>query len=111
MKRGVGKLTEVNEQTKQIIRFAGFVMPVVLFLYGVLIQLGLAENEHRIVLPVFYATGLCWVALSIYQFMSLTKTRTKSALILAIYHVLAVVYVLFVFIFFINKISAEEFSG
>lgn len=96
MKRGVGKLTEVNEQTKQIIRFAGFVMPVVLFLYGVLIQLGLVENEHRIVLPVFYATGLCWIALSIYQFMSLTKTRTKSALILAIYHVLAVVYVLFV---------------
>lgn len=96
MKKGMGDLPEVNLRTEQIIRFAGFLVPVVLFLYGVLIQLGAVENEHNFQVPTFYLICTAWILLSMYQFISTTRTRAKVAAIIVGYHVLAVCYIFFV---------------
>lgn len=96
MNRGLGTLPEINARTEQIIRYAGFLVPVVLFLYGLLIQLGVVNSNHGFNAPVFYFTCVGWVLISIYQFLSPAKTRLEVAVVLAAYHILAVIYILFV---------------
>lgn len=96
MKRGLGYLKDINEQTMQIIRFAGFLVPVVLLLYGVLIDLGAITNDHVFNTPVFYVTSIGWILLSIYQFLSPAKTKLEAGIIIAAYHALSIIYILFV---------------
>ncbi len=95
MKKGQG-LPRINAHTDQIIRFAGFLVPIVLFLYGLLDQLGAVHNDQPIVLPVFYGVSVAWLVLSIYQFLIPPRNRIDAALRLIAYHVLAAIYILFV---------------
>lgn len=96
MKRGRNELPSVNPLTEQTIRFAGFLVPVVLFLYGLLIVLGVLPSSHTVNLPVFYAVGLGWLGLSIYQFMVPARKLVDAAWRLVIYHVLSIIFILFV---------------
>jgi two-component system phosphate regulon sensor histidine kinase PhoR len=86
----------VNQRTAQIIRFAGFLIPVVLVFYGILIQLGaIASNSYQND-QVFYLIAIPWLAVSIYQFLAAAPNRVISALRLVAYHIFTVMYILFV---------------
>lgn len=86
----------VNQRTAQIIRFAGFLIPVVLIFYGILIQLGaIASNSYQND-QVFYLIAIPWLAVSIYQFLAVAPNRVISALRLVAYHIFTVMYILFV---------------
>lgn len=86
----------VNQRTAQIIRFAGFLIPVVLVFYGILIQLGaIASNSYQND-QVFYLIAIPWLAVSIYQFLAVAPNRVISALRLVAYHIFTVMYILFV---------------
>ena len=98
MKRGREStaLPSVNPLTEQIIRFAGFLVPVILFIYGLLVVLGVIASTHTVNQPVFYIVGAGWLILSIYQFMIPAKRRRDAAIRLFLYHALSILYVLFV---------------
>lgn len=86
----------VNLRTAQIIRFAGFLIPVVLVFHGILIQLGAIESGSYLNDGVFYLIAIPWLALSIYQFLAPAPNRIISALRLVGYHLFTVMYILFV---------------
>lgn len=90
------ELPSVNPLTEQTIRFAGFLVPVILFLYGLLMILGIFPTNHVVNQPVFYSVGIGWLALSIYQFMVPAKRRSDAAWRLVAYHLLSAAYILFV---------------
>jgi two-component system phosphate regulon sensor histidine kinase PhoR len=96
----------VNQRTAQIIRFAGFLVPVILTLYGVLIQIGGIDSRHYINDMTFYAICITWVGLGAYQFLSLAKSARGSAVRLILYHMFTILYVLFVAGFTMPFISA-----
>lgn len=89
-------LPSVNPLTEQTIRFAGFLVPVILFLYGLLIILGILPSTHTVSQPVFYTVGVGWLALSIYQFMVPARKLSDAGWRLIAYHALAATYILFV---------------
>ena len=96
----------VNQRTAQIIRFAGFLLPVILTLYGILIQIGGIDSGHYVNDLVFYAICISWVGLGAYQFLSTSKTATGSAIRLILYHIFTVLYILFIAGFTMPFISA-----
>ncbi|MGB4762368.1 MAG: ATP-binding protein [Candidatus Saccharimonas sp.] len=96
MKRGKGELPSVNPLTEQTIRFAGFLVPVLLFVYGLLVVFDILPSGHAVNLPMFCIVGAGWLALSIYQFMIPVRKRIDAAWRLVAYHLLAILYILFV---------------
>lgn len=96
MKKGTGATLNINARTEQTIRFAGFILPVVLTLYGLLVQLGLLSNTHVIDLSLFLLLSLVWIILGVYQYLFPIMIKLRAAIQLVMYHALAVLYILFV---------------
>ncbi|NCU37934.1 PAS domain S-box protein [Candidatus Saccharibacteria bacterium] len=88
--------THVNQRTALIIRFAGFLLPVILTFYGLLIQLGALASTYYSNDIAFYAIMIPWVALSVYQFFVDSRGRAESSLRLIAYHLFAALFVLLV---------------
>ena len=95
MKKGQGSVPTFNAHSDIIIRSSGFLLPVILFGYGILLQTGIIHSDHIFVAPVFYATSTAWLLLGIYQLLVPVTSRTGVALRLLAYHVLAALYVWF----------------
>lgn len=94
MKKRAG--LNVNQRTAAIVRLAGLVLPVMLLLYGLLIQTGVIVSPHYAGDWVFLAIAISWLGLSIFQFLVLPKSRRMSAIRLILFHILAALYLLFV---------------
>ena len=95
MKKGQGSAPTFNAHSDIIIRSSGFLLPVILFGYGILLQTGIIHSNHLFVAPVFYATCTAWLLLGIYQLLVPVTSRTGVGLRLLAYHVLAALYVWF----------------
>ena len=77
-------------------RFAGLIVPLVLFLYGVLIKYGLAENAHYAGDTLFFSLMIPWILLAFLQFLNPSRTWRGAGIRFVIYHLLSATYVLFV---------------
>ena len=86
----------VNERTAQVMRFAGLVMPVILFLYGILVKYGLADTSHYAGDIVFFTLMGPWVLLAFLQFLYPSTTWKGSGVRFALYHILSAAYILLV---------------
>lgn len=86
----------INERTGKIIRSAGLVVPVVLTLYGVLIQYGLVNNTHYLGDAVFFSIMIPWTLLSAVQFLMGSHGKVESAIRLIFYHVFAALYIVLI---------------
>jgi len=86
----------INERTAQIIRFAGLLVPVILLLYGALIQYGIVESPYYVGNKVFFIIMTPWVLVACYQFLRTSVNKFDSFLRLLAYHVLSACYILFV---------------
>lgn len=86
----------INERTGKIIRIAGVVVPVMLTLYGILIQYGLVNNTHYVSDGVFFAIMIPWVLLAGLQYLFTARTKIESGVRLAFYHVFAALYIILV---------------
>ncbi len=95
MKKGQGSAPTFNAHSDITIRSSGFLLPVILFGYGILLQTGIIHSNHLFVAPVFYATCTAWLLLGIYQLIVPVTSRTGVGLRLLAYHVLAALYVWF----------------
>lgn len=96
MKKGKGTAPSFNAHTDVIIRTSGFMLPIILFLYGICLQLDIVKNDHLMVLPVFYIVSAAWFILGIYQLLVPISTRVNVILRLIAYHALATIYIWFV---------------
>ncbi len=94
MKREAVAQVSINHRTAMIIHVAGFVIPVVLVLYGLLILLGMSVPVRHINGLLLGAIAVGWITLGVYQFFVESRSRAESALRLCAYHLLTVVYIL-----------------
>jgi two-component system phosphate regulon sensor histidine kinase PhoR len=88
--------TNVNQRTAQIIRLSGLVLPVILTLYGFLVQINVFPKTHYVSDLVFYLICAPWMVLGIIQYCVRSKTASMSMVRLSLYHIFAVVYILFI---------------
>lgn len=86
----------INQRTAQIIRFAGLLVPVILLLYGALVQYGIVDSQYYAGNKIFFFIMTPWIAIACYQFLRTSSTRFDSFVRLLIYHVLSGCYILFV---------------
>lgn len=86
----------INSRTIQVIRFAGLLLPVILTLYGLLIQANFADSSRYSGDGVFFLISILWVAVAVLQFLSVPKMTIWSIIRLSLYHLFAVAYLLFV---------------
>lgn len=83
----------INERTGKIIRIAGLIVPIVLTLYGILIQYGLVSTSHYISDLVFFIIMAPWVLVAAMQYLVSSHCKVESAVRLITYHVLAALYI------------------
>lgn len=86
----------INERTAQVMRFAGLVVPLILFLYGVLIRYGLADSTHYAGDTLFFALMIPWLLLAFLQFLRPSTTWSGAGIRFTVYHLLSATYILFV---------------
>lgn len=87
---------QINQRTAEIIRFSGLIIPVMLTLYGVLVQYEIVDGTHFFSNELFLGLIIAWVALASYQFLYRSKNRTESAIRLGLYHVFSALYLVMV---------------
>ncbi|MEO5949299.1 MAG: ATP-binding protein [Candidatus Saccharimonas sp.] len=87
---------ELNQRTKDVIRAAGLFVPLLLVLYGVLIQFDATEHSRYMGNTAFWVISICWFGLAVFQYLVPPASRTQSLLRLAAYHTLAAAYLLMV---------------
>ncbi len=80
----------------KIFRYAGLLSPVVLTVYGILIQFGYIQTAHLIDIVGFYVLMFWWSAVGILQFIIPNKTKLDSSLKLIAYHLLIGAYLVFI---------------
>ncbi len=88
--------TNVNPRTAQIIRLSGFILPVVLTIYGALLQLDIVPKTQYASDLAFYAICLPWVLLGIVQYLGRSKSAFMSMMRLSLYHIFAILYILYI---------------
>lgn len=86
----------VNQKTAYIIRFAGLLLPVILSLYTILIQQEIVPTTPSVNPLVAYGICIGWLALALYQLRSPSRSRSKSAILLVLYHLFTASYILFI---------------
>ena len=95
-----------NIQSINILRAIALVIPIVLTLYGALIQSGSVDQSNYVNDIVYFFIIGSWIMFGSLNFLFPSKSHAGSLIQLSIYHVLAVLYILFVcgvsspFIFF-----------
>lgn len=92
----MGGPREVNPRTKEVIRAAGFFVPILLILYGILVQIGVVDQSHYAGDFAFWMISVTWMALAGYQYLVLPRSRIESVIRLVAYHIFASIYILMV---------------
>lgn len=94
MKREVVGHANVNRRTAKIIHFAGFLIPVVLVLYGVLIIFDISAPTRDTNGILLLSLAVVWIALGVYQFFVPSRSRAESGIRLLAYHLFTMIYIL-----------------
>lgn len=82
--------------TAKIFRYAGLFIPIILAVYGLLIQLDLVKKFHTIDNISFLIFCFWWLYISVIQFLVPSKTKLDIILRLVAYHLLAASYLVFI---------------
>lgn len=80
----------------QILRFVELLIPVPLFIYGILIEKGIITNGYSINTTGFYTLMSLWFLIGFLQFIIPTKTKNVMILRNAVLHLLIGSYLIFV---------------
>ena len=93
MKSG-GKTVEQN--ISHISRSIGVLAPVVILGYSMFIQMGYADKSHYGGLGLLLPLSALWIAYGLYQYLVPYATRSSVLLRLAMYHLFAATFILFI---------------
>lgn len=88
---------EINGQMRYIIRFAGLIIPPVLFAYGLLVDIHLIEESSAYSgFTIFLLLASAWMLVAAYQFIVPIRNHHSALLVLGLYHVFALLYMLLI---------------
>lgn len=82
----------ISRELTSIIRLGGLFMPIVLTLYGIILQVGALPNDHFTGPVAFYAICATWIALGVYQLFVPSLSTLETACRMIVFHVLASLY-------------------
>ncbi len=84
---------QVDDHTLYTARTVGLLTPIVLTLYGIIVALGYAPNEHYAGIVPFLVLSVGWIVFGCAQYV--TPTRNLNVLVarLVVHHIFAVLYV------------------
>lgn len=88
-------LLEVNVRRAKILRYAGLFLPLLLVAYSVYLQL-VPGVRHYPLTPLIIAINAAWVILALYHFFAPMKTRHGAIARIILFHIIALLYILFV---------------
>ncbi|MFZ1258429.1 MAG: ATP-binding protein [Candidatus Saccharimonas sp.] len=86
----------INQPTATVIRHAGFLLPTLLFFYGLLLVMGAVSSPNFTGPTAFFCIAVSWVLLGVYQFVIPPRSRRASVVRLSLFHLVALLYLLFV---------------
>ncbi|MBC7764827.1 PAS domain S-box protein [Microbacteriaceae bacterium] len=86
----------VNQRTAQIIRLSGFILPVILAIYGYFVQVHALPNTNSVNNLVLYLICIPWIIFGTVQYFIRSKTAFISLVRLTLYHIFAVLYLLLI---------------
>lgn len=84
----------INKDLSRIIHLGGLVLPIILVLYGFMVESGALPNTHFRSMQILVVIALGWVGIGIYQYLYPAKTRRILLARLIAYHALASIYLL-----------------
>lgn len=87
---------DVSPRIEQIIQFGTFFLPILLVLYGILVQTNILNGDHFLGIVPFVTLGVLWILIGIIHFLMPPKTRLSHAIYNIIFHVFTSFYILFV---------------
>lgn len=96
MKKGMGNEPSFNLHTDTVMRAAGLLTPIMLFIYGGLVHSGIVAATHTLVVPALYAICTAWLLLAMYQYFFPVSSKTTAVVRLVLYHIFAMLYTWFV---------------
>ena len=88
-------LLEVNVRRARILRYAGLFLPLLLVAYSVYLQLAPGVRHYPLT-PLIVAINAAWVILAFYHFFAPMKTRHGAIARIVLFHVITLLYILFV---------------
>lgn len=86
----------VSQRTAQIIRLSGVILPVILAIYGYLVQINALPKTNSTNDLVFSLICIPWIVLGLVQYIVRSRTAVISLSMLILYHIFAVLYLLFI---------------
>lgn len=86
----------INQRTAQVMRFAGLVMPLILFVYGIFVHYHLVDSSHYVNDVLFFGLMIPWVFLGLLQFLYPATSWKLSGFRFAVYHMLSAIYIIYV---------------
>lgn len=96
----------VKERTREVVRLSALVLPVLLIPYALFIRSGFFDRTHYAGDTVLMAIMLPWIILAAAQLFVPAVSRRDALWRLAVYHVFAAAYILFVSGFSVPFIAA-----
>lgn len=94
--KNVSALFSNKDNTSVAIRLAGFFVPVLFFLYGLLIELGVQDSSHYFGLIGLIVAGFAWVSMGAYQYFVPSKSQEEFIFRITAYHIAAAIFVVYV---------------
>ncbi len=88
--------TDIDQRTTGVLHVSGFLLPIILFLYGLLVVLDIVDPLRYVNVMVFSIVTVGWSILGTYQLAVASRSRTESAIRLVAYHAFAIAYILLV---------------
>lgn len=86
----------INQRTAQIMRLAGVITPILLFIYGIFIHYKLVDTSHYAGDLPFLILMIPWVLYGLYQFVLPSRTWQASAIRFSVFHVFAGFYLIYI---------------
>lgn len=88
--------TGYSPQAARIISYAGLIIPFILTGYGYLHATNIIESKNFVSIDILIFVSVAWMVLAVWQFLVPSKSKLTVMFRLALYHVLAAFYLLFV---------------
>src|SRR5690606_1435881 len=90
----IGGKVRVQQRIRDVLRFAGVLLPAVLALYGIFIDLDSSRDLQE--MYMLCAVMLPWLSLSLYVFMFPARSERGVLLRLTLYHFFAGAYIVLI---------------
>ncbi len=85
-----------RERSLQILRYAGFVVPILLTFYGLLVRSHVVLDSYYKSDLIFFSLMSAWVVLGTWQLIYTIRTMRSAYIRLGLYHIFGALYFIFV---------------